>query len=98
MQEIEFELSDLIGEQRDLAEVIGLKSYIELVKIYGGTTIYIAKYDKIKNMNRDRKIIQEFNGYNYKYLAIKYNLSDRAVREIISNERNIQNKSQLEFE
>ncbi len=91
----EIRIEDLSGEQRELAEIIGLSSYIELVKVYGGTTLYIAKYDKIRNIRRDRKIRAEFNGANHKYLAIKYNLSDRAIREILADIN--QQRKQLRF-
>ena len=32
-------------------------------------------------------IIKEFNGANYAFLAYKYNLSERAVREIVKRAR-----------
>lgn len=96
MKDNEITINDLVGEQRELAEVIGLKSYISLVKVYGGTTLYIAKYDKIENIKRDRRIAEEFNGHNHKYLAIKYNLSDRAIRNILAEAR--QPSNQLKFD
>ena len=83
-EEREITLNDLTGEQRDLAETIGIDAYLKLVKDRGGTTIYIAKADKIENIKRDIRIVKEFNGYNEKFLALKYNLSDRTIREILS--------------
>lgn len=84
---VSINLNDLYGEQYDLAVLIGLDNYIKLCKIYGGTTLYIAKYDKLLNIQRDQDIAREFNGYNHKYLAIKYKLSDRTIREILSENR-----------
>lgn len=98
MQETEITMNDLTGEQRELAEVIGLESYISLVKVYGGTTLYIAKYDKLQNIKRDRKIVKEFNGSNHKYLAIKYNLSDRAIRDILAENRQLLQSKQIKFD
>ena len=37
-------LDDLVGTQRDIAETIGIESYIKLCKSFGGDTIYIQKY------------------------------------------------------
>lgn len=98
MQETEITMNDLTGEQRELAEVIGLESYISLIKVYGGTTLYIAKYDKLQNIKRDRKIVKEFNGSNHKYLAIKYNLSDRAIRDILAENRQLLQSKQIKFD
>lgn len=76
-------IDDLAGEQRDLAETIGIEAYLKLVKDRGGTTIYIAKPDKAENIKRDMKIIAEYTGYNQRDLARQYNLSDRTIRRII---------------
>lgn len=90
-------LSDLQGDQRELAKLIGLDNYFKLVSIYGGTNIYIAKMDKLLNIKRDAEIVKDFNGYNYKYLANKYNLAERTVREIIARENNRLKVIQLSF-
>ena len=37
----------LNGEQRELAEVIGLEAYKKLVERYGGSHVYINKADTI---------------------------------------------------
>ena len=47
MDSIKIQLSDLRGEQREIAQAIGIKAYIELVKLYGGSNIYIAKMYKL---------------------------------------------------
>ena len=70
-------------EQKNLAIIIGIDAYINLVKNYGGTNIYILKSDSLIKDIMDKKIRSEFNGYNYRYLANKYNLTDRAIREIV---------------
>lgn len=82
-----FDVSDLYGDQRELAELIGLETYLKLVEFLGGCTIYIAKADKIESIMRNRKIKDEFNGSNYQELALKYNLSERRVRDIIDEDR-----------
>ena len=89
-------LSDLQGDQRELAELIGIENYIKMVQRYSGTSIYIAKIDKLLNSKRDAEIIKSFNGRNYRYLAYKYRLSERAVRDIISKGYS-QNVEQMSF-
>ena len=73
-------------EQKNLAIIIGIDAYINLVKNYGRTNIYILKSDSLIKDIRDKKIRSEFNGYNYRYLAKKYNLTDRAIREIVNSD------------
>lgn len=94
---MEIQLSDLQGDQRELAEIIGIEAYLQLVKIYGGTTIYIAKMDKLQNIKRDAEIAKAFNGYNYRSLAYKYRLSERTVREIIARENSKLTGTQMSF-
>ena len=90
-------IQDLQGEQRQIAEIIGLEAYLKLVKIYGGTNIYIAKIDKLLSIKRDMEIVKRFTGYNYKSLANQYRLSERAVREIINRENSRILNQQLSF-
>ena len=77
------ELEDLSEEQRAIVELVGWEMYKQLVLHYGGQSLYIAKADTIMRNARDREIVAEFNGSNYSALAIKYNLSIRAVRDIV---------------
>ncbi len=76
-------LDDLEGEQKELAELLGLEKYIELVKTYGGTSLYILKADTVAKNIRDEAIRNEFRG-DYKSLALKYGISVSLVREIIN--------------
>ena len=88
MDSFEIQLSDLRGEQREIAQAIGIKAYIELVKLYGGSNIYIAKMDKLFCIKRDAEIIRHFNGEIYTSLAKQYGLSERAVRTIVADYMN----------
>lgn len=86
MPEEKFSIDDLYGNQKAIAEVIGMEAYIKLSKAFGGEdSLYVAKYDKLENIKRNKQIIDEFNGYNYQKLADKHNLSVRMVREIIAD-------------
>lgn len=88
-------IDDLDGDQRELAEVIGLEAYLKLVENRGGTTVYVAKQDKLLALKRNAGIVRDFNGYNHRYLALKYNVSDRTVREVLEAERQAQAGKQL---
>lgn len=73
-------LQDLYGVQKDIAEVIGIDSYIKLTKIFGGDNIYIQKYSEVIKIQRNAEIREKFNGYNSDQLAREYDLSERYVR------------------
>lgn len=79
-------LDDLYGEQKELAETIGLEAYRKLVKTYGGLSVYVAKADYVIRNDRDGRIIQEYTGYNAKALAAKYDLTERSILRIVAPE------------
>lgn len=77
-------LDQLSGEQRELAEIIGLDAYNVLIANLGGCQIYIPKWETIFKEVRNKKIKEDFNGFNHRELAKKYNLSEKTVRKIVS--------------
>ncbi|MEA4825064.1 MAG: Mor transcription activator family protein [Clostridium sp.] len=76
-------LEDLPDGQRYIAELIGLENYKKLVHYFGGSDIYIQKEDTLTKDIRNKEIISMFNGGNYLEIAKIFNLSERAVRQII---------------
>ena len=62
---------------------------------YGGLSIYIAKADSVIRSARDEKIRRDFNGYNFKFLVNKYNLSERTIRSITAEIRQEKAKTLL---
>ncbi len=95
-------LEQLDGEQFDLAELIGIEAYRKLVKYYGGGSVYVCKADTIMKCNRNSEIRSKFNGYNYRELAMEYNLSEKMIREITADRlkviKNMPMEGQLGFE
>lgn len=83
----------LDGEQREIAEIIGIDAYKKLVGHFGGSHIYVCKADTILRDARNEEIYREFNGYNYRRLALKYNLSEKTIREIVTEYIRRENKS-----
>lgn len=81
---MELRLNDLRDEQRQIAETIGIDAYLNLTKIFGGTTVYVAKAEEIvKRKSRDEQIREEFDGSNYTQLALKYGLTEVWIRNIV---------------
>lgn len=80
-------IDDLPPSQQELAEIIGLDKYLELVKYVNGDSIYLPKYDSLfegaERVLRDKEIIEKFDGYNYEELAKAYDLTRRRIYDII---------------
>lgn len=74
----------LSGDQRELAESIGIETYRKLVADYGGSHVYVCKVETVLRELRNNEIYNQFNGSNYRELAKKYNLSPKTIREIVS--------------
>ncbi len=70
------------GKCKEIVAKIGVQHFVELVKILGGTTFYLPKLDRIIKPVRDQHIINEYTGYNHYELAMKYNISERWIREL----------------
>ena len=76
------ELEDIPEGSKDVAEIIGLETFKELVQYFGGTTIYIPKYDCITRNARNRVIERTFKG-DFNRTAKEYRLSTGHVRRIL---------------
>lgn len=70
-------------QQREIAEIIGIEAYRKLVENYGGSRIYIEKFDTITRPDRNDEIRKKFDGGNYKQLAREYKLSEQTIRRIV---------------
>ena len=94
----ELKMEDIAdGQQKALAELIGIENYKKLVEVYGGSSIYVYKRDSFLRTLRDKKIKEEFKG-NYKELAQKYNLTEMAIRNIVGEQNAImQGQYKLNF-
>lgn len=81
----ELTIDDLPESQKDIAAAIGLKSYLRLVRLVSGDSVYVCKEDELLRCVRNREIRQKFNGYNFSELAREYNLTTRTVRTIVGD-------------
>lgn len=81
----DIKLEDLSEEQREIAELVGLKKYLEIVELLGGEMIYIPKSDCVLRVARNRKIREDYRaGESYRAIAKKYNLAKNTVINILS--------------
>ena len=63
------------GDNRIIAETIGVENYYKLCSVVGGSTIYLQKPESVLRPVRDAHIKAEFNGYNHPELARKYGVT-----------------------
>jgi Mor family transcriptional regulator len=72
-----------------MVTLIGIENTLKIANMYQGTGLYLPKLDSVLTKIRDRNIRKEFNGYNYRELAHKYNLTERWIRELILADHDI---------
>ena len=73
------QMENLDEEQKMLAELIGLEAFKSLVRAFNGTSIYIPKIESLEKAVRD----EEFDGGNYRELALKFGLTETWIRNIV---------------
>lgn len=78
----ELTLEDIPSSHRDIAEYIGVDSFKKLVALLGGSSLYIPKETSLTRPIRNRIIRDRFNG-DYKSLAMKYNITEAQIRNIV---------------
>ena len=68
---------------QNLIDIMGIEAFIELIKQYGGSSLYIPSENSVLKPIRNRLIKKHFNGHNYKELAKEFKISEMQVRNII---------------
>ena len=76
----QLKVDDLPSPYYDIANELGIEAAIKIEKIFKGQTIYFASFENCCSDTKKNLIREEFNGYNTKYLARKYGVSDRYVQ------------------
>lgn len=82
----ELTIDELDEKNREIAKIIGIDNLLLLCEYFGGTRIYINKLDHVTALLRNRKIKEEYNGYNSQQIVRKYNLTEIQIQRIL-NER-----------
>lgn len=69
-----------------IAEKIGIGNALKVAELFQGSSVYFPKLDNIYAKKLREKILSEFNGYNYKHLAVKYGYSEMWIRKIVNKD------------
>ncbi len=79
-------LEDISESYRPVVEIIGIEKFIALSDYAKGDELYFPKVENILSPARNRRIKKEWNGYNTKELADKYNLTTKQIGNILKDE------------
>ena len=84
---MDLKISDLPPQFENIANRLGIEKAKWLFEEFGGTSVYFPTEKMIYKDARDREIVSEYNGFNHKDLAAKYNMSESYIRSIINKNR-----------
>lgn len=76
-------LADLQDKHREIAEVVGIEGMLKLCKNFGGSGIYIPQQKELIKNKVYANIVDEYDGTNIKTLAVKYDVSEATVYNIV---------------
>ena len=74
---------DLPESLRDVVDVIGMDSLKELIRLAGGSSLYIPNENSVTKPVRNKIIKEDFND-NYIELSRKFGISEVQVRSIVN--------------
>lgn len=78
------ELEDLSELHQEYAKVIGISGMIALSKHFGGTQIYIPKYEELIKFAKYKNLLAEYQkGVPIKTLAKRYDVSESTIYHLI---------------
>ena len=80
-------LEDISENYRPVVEIIGIEKFIELSDYAKGHELYFPKVENVIAPARNRRIKKEWDGYNSKELAEKYNLTLKQIGNILKGEQ-----------
>ena len=80
------EIKDINDRYKDIVEITGIRTFVELSNYARGNELYFPKIENVIAPARNRRIRKEYNGYNDKELAQRYNITLRQIWNILRNE------------
>ena len=75
--------SDVPDSIKDVVDVIGIDAFKDLVKLAGGSLLYIPNESNLVKPIRNRMIKEQFKR-SYKDISAKFGISEVQVRNIIN--------------
>ena len=63
---------DIPYDLHTMVDIVGMNNFLEICKMYGGSSVYIPVYKRVTLGKRNREIIKEYNGKNIDALRVKH--------------------------
>lgn len=79
-------IEDINERYRAIVDIVGIRKFIELSNYARGDELYFPKVENVISPARNRRIKKEYNGYNEKELADRYNLTVKQIQHIMRDE------------
>lgn len=79
-------MEDIAERYRPVVEIVGIEKYIEISRYAMGDEVYFPKPETLLAPARNRRIRKEYNGFNAKELAQRYNLTLPQIHAILKDE------------
>lgn len=76
-------VSDVPESYYPVVSLIGLDAFIKLCGYCSGSELYFPMLDTLCRNARNRNILKEYDGYNHRKLAQKYQITLKQVNNII---------------
>lgn len=83
MKNTSIRLEDIPISYREVASMVGLDNFINLCKVFGGSSMYFPTSRTILKPIRDENIKREFDGSNIRDLSLKYGICETQIRKIL---------------
>ena len=77
---------DIPYNLESMVEIIGVDNFLKITKLYGGTSIYIPVHRKMVMSDRNRRIVEEYNGKNLDRLRVRYGLTKQQLKYVLKKE------------
>lgn len=65
-------------------EIVGEEKFLEIIRMYGGSNLYIPTYKSVVRSSRNREIAKKYNGINASQLAREYGITVNQIRNIVN--------------
>ena len=73
----------------NILNIIGFNALCSLIEEFGGSSIYNPTTKSLFRNCIAAQIKKEFNGGNYRELAVKYGLCERTIRNITNRKKHV---------
>jgi len=75
---------DFIENLTLMYEIVGEEKFLEIIRMYGGSNLYIPTYKSVIRSSRNREIAKRYNGVNASQLAREYGITVNQIRNIVN--------------